>query len=48
MEYRLTPAALRDLQRLPRVVQRRIYNKLNFYKMIIHAIGHRRDVYKKP
>lgn len=84
MEYRLTPDALRDLQKFSRDVQRRIINKLNFYsrypnplvfarqltnaiagkfrfrigdyriifnviqnKMIIHAIGHRREVYKK-
>lgn len=83
MEYRLTPAALRDLQKLPHDIQRRIVHKLDFYsgqtdprvfakqlinpiagqfrfrvgdyriifnitqnKMIVHAIDHRREVYK--
>ncbi|MBI4098459.1 MAG: type II toxin-antitoxin system RelE/ParE family toxin [Candidatus Magasanikbacteria bacterium] len=84
MEYYLTPAALRDLEKLPHDIRKRIYHKLNFYtrqpaplifarqltnevagkfrlrvgdyriifnvvknKMIVHAIGHRRDIYKK-
>ena len=85
MEYQLTLAALRDLQKLPPDVQKRIIHKLDFYskqsnplvfakqlinhiagqfrfrvgdyrivfnvaqnKMVIHAIGHRRQIYKNP
>jgi mRNA interferase RelE/StbE len=31
MEYCFKPSAIRDLKKLPRSIQRRIFNKLNFY-----------------
>lgn len=31
MDYYLKPSAVRDLKRLPKIIQRRIFNKLDFY-----------------